>query len=245
MDFGDYIVYADESGDHGLVNINPENPVFVLAFCIFQKDTYSREAVPAVQRVKFDFWGHDGIVFHSREIRKSEGDFRILQNASVRSRFLPRLSEMIENANFTLIASAIDKQRLCQRYDAPADPYEISLAFCLERLQMFLQEKRQSDKLTYLLVEKRGKAEDASLELHFRRVADGANLVGRMDNLDIRFMDKKHNSSGLQIADLVAYPIARHIIRPTHDNRAYDVVEPKFRRSRNGEKLGYGLKIFP
>jgi hypothetical protein len=28
----DYIVYVDESGDHGLVSVDPEYPVFVLAF---------------------------------------------------------------------------------------------------------------------------------------------------------------------------------------------------------------------
>ncbi|MEX5323322.1 DUF3800 domain-containing protein, partial [Pseudomonas shirazica] len=65
MEFSDYIVYVDESGDHGLQKINPEYPVFVLAFCIFRKDVYVQSVVPAVQKLKFDFWGHDGIVLHS------------------------------------------------------------------------------------------------------------------------------------------------------------------------------------
>jgi hypothetical protein len=30
MTFGDYIVYIDESGDHGVTNVNPDRPVFVL-----------------------------------------------------------------------------------------------------------------------------------------------------------------------------------------------------------------------
>jgi hypothetical protein len=29
MTFGDYIVYIDESGDHGLTNINPDHPVLI------------------------------------------------------------------------------------------------------------------------------------------------------------------------------------------------------------------------
>jgi hypothetical protein len=32
--FSEYIVYVDESGDHGLETIDPNYPVFVLAFCI-------------------------------------------------------------------------------------------------------------------------------------------------------------------------------------------------------------------
>ena len=31
--FGDHIVFVDESGDHSLTSINPDYPVFVLAFC--------------------------------------------------------------------------------------------------------------------------------------------------------------------------------------------------------------------
>ncbi|WP_228144603.1 DUF3800 domain-containing protein [Moraxella lacunata] len=32
-----FIVYVDESGDHNLDNINSKYPIFVLAFCIFNK----------------------------------------------------------------------------------------------------------------------------------------------------------------------------------------------------------------
>ncbi|MBA2728790.1 MAG: hypothetical protein H0U49_11540 [Parachlamydiaceae bacterium] len=35
--FSDYLFFADENLDHGLTSINPENPVFVLVFCIFKK----------------------------------------------------------------------------------------------------------------------------------------------------------------------------------------------------------------
>ncbi len=66
-----------------------------------------------------------------------------------------------------------------------------------------------------------------------------------MPNLDIRFMDKRHNSAGLQVADLVAHPIGRHVINPAQPNRAYDLIETKLRRSASGIVKGYGLKIFP
>lgn len=65
-----------------------------------------------------------------------------------------------------------------------------------------------------------------------------------MPNLEIRFMDKKHNSTGLQVADLVAYPIARHVVKPDQPNRAYELIEPKI-RSYRGRIYGYGLKVFP
>lgn len=245
MEFSDFIVYVDESGDHGLTSINPQNPVFVLTFCIFEKEAYRTAMVPLVQALKFEFWGHDGVVLHSREIRKSTGDFSILLNQAVRDRFLATVNYVVEQAPVTLIAAAIDKQRHVQKYHDPDNPYKIALTFCMERLQRFMTERGQEDRKTWILVERRGKKEDDDLELEFRRIAAGGNQVGPMPNLDIRFMDKKHNSAGLQMADLLAYPVARHIIDPNQPNRAYELAEPKFRRSAAGKVRGYGLKIFP
>jgi len=59
------------------------------------------------------------------------------------------------------------------------------------------------------------------------------------------FMDKKGNSAGLQLADLVARPVGIHILRPNQPNRAYDVIKTKFYRSSTGALQGWGLKCFP
>jgi hypothetical protein len=245
MEFSDYIVYADESGDHSLTSIDSQFPVFVLAFCVLKKSVYIDRVVPAFQRFKFEFWGHDSVVLHGREIRKAQGDFNILLNATTRKRFFDRLNGVIEAADFTIIAAAIDKERHVARYAAPMDPYEIALTFCMERLHRYLTNIGQGERTTHIQVECRGKAEDAKLELEFRRICDGRNMIGKMPNLDIRFMDKKHNSTGLQLADMVAHPIGRHVIKPDQANRAYDILEPKFRRGPGGRVKGFGLKIFP
>lgn len=245
MPFSNYIVYVDESGDHGLKSINPQNPVFVLAFCVFEKTDYRQVVVPAVQELKFDYWGHDAVVLHSHDIRNQRGDFKILIDQALRAAFLDRLNVIVEALPVTIIAAVIDKYQLVKKYAYPSDPYSIALAFCMERLQMFLAERGQTGGKTHLLVECRGAKEDKDLELAFRRICDEDNHVGVMPNLDIRFMDKKHNSTGLQVADLVAYPIARHTINPAQPNRAHDIVERKFRRSAAGQVVGYGLKVFP
>ncbi len=56
---------------------------------------------------------------------------------------------------------------------------------------------------------------------------------------------KSANSTGLQLADLVARPVGIKVLRPDQPNRAYDIVQPKLRRSPAGEVRGWGLKIFP
>jgi hypothetical protein len=50
---------------------------------------------------------------------------------------------------------------------------------------------------------------------------------------------------GLQPADLAARPIGLRQLHPAHQNRAYDVLEKKFRRSPQGKTEGWGLKYFP
>src|SRR5262245_350694 len=172
MEFSDYIVYGDESGDHSLSSIDPQHPVFVLAFCLVHKPTYIDTIVPAFQRLKFEFWGHDSVVLHSHEIRKEYGDFSILRVAKTRTAFLERLSGVIEATDFTIIASVIDKNRHVKKYTDPKDPYEVALGFCMERLQRCLIERGQANRKTYVQVECRGATEDAKLELEFRRICD-------------------------------------------------------------------------
>lgn len=55
-----------------------------------------------------------------------------------------------------------------------------------------------------------------------------------------RLEDKKSNSTGLQIADLIARPIGRQILKPEQSNRAYEIIEKKFRRDSRGHVNGWG-----
>jgi len=97
----------------------------------------------------------------------------------------------------------------------------------------------------HFLFEKRGDKEDAEIELVFRRVCAGENYKGERLPFEIVMADKKCNSAGLQIADLVARPIGRKILDPKQPNRAYDILAKKFRRSPAGKLEGWGLKVFP
>jgi len=242
--FGDYIVYVDESGDHGLTSIQDPYPVFVLSFCIFHKEEYRTSVVPAFLNLKFRFFGHDMVVLHSHEIRKQYGPFKVLVNAQLREQFLHALNETVANAPFTLISAIIDKKKLRAQYASPANPYEIALRSCLEKTFAFLRDCGQEKHRTTVVVECRGSVEDNALELAFRRIVQGDNRWGTLP-LDIVFADKKTNSTGLQIADLVSHPVGRHYLDPTRQNRPYQVIESKLRRSPEGKTSGWGLKIFP
>jgi hypothetical protein len=55
----------------------------------------------------------------------------------------------------------------------------------------------------------------------------------------MRFASKKTNVIGLQIADLVAHPIGRHLLLPNQNNRSFDILKKKL------WKTDTDLKIFP
>ncbi|OHC74989.1 MAG: 3-deoxy-D-manno-octulosonic acid transferase [Rhodospirillales bacterium RIFCSPLOWO2_12_FULL_58_28] len=245
MNYSDYIIYVDESGDHGLESIDQDYPVFVLNFCIFHKDIYTASVVPKIQAFKFAHFGHDLVILHEHDIRKQKPPYVFLQNQARRAVFMDGLNRIIEDADFTIIAAVIDKMRLSRQYAHPGNPYEIALCFCMEQAYAFLKDQGQHFRTTYLVVERRGKREDDDLELAFRRIRDGANRWGQMPGFQIVFADKKINSSGLQIADLTARPVGRHAINPKQPNRAWDIVETKLRKSPAGETTGWGLKNFP
>ncbi len=248
--YSKYIVYVDESGDHSLQSIDNNYPVFVLAFCIFHKRHYSEAIVPALEKFKFNHFGHDQIVLHENEIRKEKGAFNIFRSKEEKIQFLNELTHIIEFSNFIIISCTIDKRALKKQTDLESNPYHTALGFCMETLYEFLKEKEQDKKKTYIVVECRGNKEDKELELEFRRISDGNNKFGISLPFEVLFADKKAMSSGLQLADLVARPIGLKTVRPEQENRAFDVLTKKFYcdggRRRLGKKFeGIGMKIYP
>jgi hypothetical protein len=240
--FSDFIVYADESGDHGLASIDSEYPVFALTFCVMRKDEYTRRIVPDFQNFKFSIWGHDAVVLHEHDIRKSRGPFAILlTDKHLRMQFYGGLNTLIQTAPFTIFASVINKTALREKYPNPWNPYEIALLFCMERLHEMLLAQNQLGKTVHVVFESRGKKEDDALELEFRRIAGSHGYWGcrRHDfkQFDFQpvFTAKAANSTGLQLADLTARPIALSKLRPEQKNQAFDIIKPKLNK----------LKYFP
>jgi hypothetical protein len=61
----------------------------------------------------------------------------------------------------------------------------IALLFWMERLYAFPRERHATPATSHIAVERRGRAEDAALEVEFRRIEDGANQWGVSTCLEI------------------------------------------------------------
>jgi hypothetical protein len=98
-----------------------------------------------------------------------------------------------------------------------------------------------------ICIESRGKKEDTSLRKDLDLVLSrGTRYVSRQRfdalNINIHFRKKDKNITGLQLSDLIAYPIARYILDKNRANLAFDLIKGKI-YSKNGKM--YGLKVSP
>ena len=243
--FGDYLVFVDESGDHNLTQMDSQFPVFVLLFAIVSKKDYVERICPDLQCFKFEFWGHDEVVLHEHEIRKPCGDFLFLLQKSVRNKFLTLLTAQMIELPATVVAVVIDKPAYLARYHKPINPYDYAMEAGLERVFRHLDSLGQSSSITPIIVEKRGRREDAELELAFRRVCDGSNALQKPFPLHLVMIPKASNSAGLQLTDLMARPVALKHLRPAQPNRAFEIIEPKLHRGPDGRVDDWGLLLFP
>jgi len=222
-EFSDYVVYVDESG-HASPDPDPNYPCFVLAFCLFEKNHYLSKVAPALQQLKFNFFGHDMVIFHERDIRKRLGPFTILNNPRLREEFYASVNGLMEKAELEILSSTILKEG----NHLPEDNlYHLALGSCLEQLFTRLLDMEKAARIVHVVFEMRGGNEDKQLELEFLRLCNGENKHQTHYPFVPIFASKKANSTGLQFADLVARPIGLHKLRPSQINRAYDILHKK------------------
>jgi hypothetical protein len=244
------IMFLDESGDHSLIKIDDQFPVFCLAGCIFDESEYDKNAKAKIDALKIRYFNTPDIILHSREIRKCVPPFNILLNATTKQNFYKDLNNLLVSLPYTIIASVILKKKLKNRYSDPANPYGLSLQFIMERFLYYLEENND---FGYISVESRDPKSNTDLLNTFTDIinngsgSDTHHMSAKQFQAKIQkmiFVTKQQNENGHQVADLVAYPTAKFGLNREKKNLAFSVIEQKFRKM-NGKILGYGLKIFP
>jgi len=244
-----YHLFLDETGDHGLSFVDKNFPLFLLVGCLFE-DGRLKKVEESINSFKKEFFGTNEVILHSRSIRKCEGAFQILFNLEVKKKFYERLDKIISEAEFIIIGSGVNKEEHIKKYGKGAkDPYALSMSFVMERL-IFCLDKKGADTTVDIKIEKRGKTEDQQLLNQYNKILDkgtyyvsSERLKNRISNFESFF--KKDNIIGLQVADLCAYPLARHILNPKQPYPPFDIIKDKIYCDDKGNYDGYGQKIFP
>jgi len=243
------MMFLDESGDHSLLTIKQDYPVFVLGGVIVEH-TYARTIIDERMReLKRRFFGREDVILHTAEIVRWKNDFAFMKHDEERrSQFLEALTEMMSDLDYQVIASVIDKPAYAAKYGTDADIYQHSLALLVERFcyeignvpdgRMIYAETRRPD-----LDHKLNMTWEGIIKRNGLRYAKASKINKRI--IDLVLKDKRTNIAGMQLADLVVSPIGRRMLgKPIRKD--WQVVESKFRRRPGSTNyLGTGLIILP
>lgn len=245
-----YYLFIDECGDHNLAKYDPGFPVFTL--CGILVSRLSLNALnKAFEDLKEDIFGTKDVVIHSVDIRKWRGPFSILADEALRVRFFEGIERILsQHEAYVIVSCTILKEQLnkfCVRGEED-DVYGLSLSYLIER-SIFCVDNNDNEGSPEIsvVVERRGKKEDNKLLDYYNGLRNRGTKWVEADRLrsrvrDFGFKNKKDNIIGLQIADLIAYPVTIHLLHPGRNNPSYEAVKHNIFQD-NGVLLGQ--KVIP
>lgn len=252
-------LYLDESGDHlynGLEDISRR--YLTILGCIFQRDKDYVEMASNMDVIKQAFWPSQDpdkpIILHREDIVRKSGPFAILNDPKIRGEFDRSILSFLAASTFTIINVTIDKETHLKKYKYPEHPYHYCIQVMLERYALWLQDAGVEGDV---MAESRGK-EDLTLKQAYRAIwHDGTThkeavlFQKYLTSKEIKIKPKISNSPGLQIADLLAYPLREKLLFEkairTHNfsgkfsEAVYNAVASKIRHQKDsGRTAGYG-----
>lgn len=240
-------LFIDESGDHNLIKIDQQYPVFVLAGVIIEEDYHNNQLTNVLNSLKTELFNTTDIILHTADITRNKNGFEALKDTFVRERFFDKLNEFMSTSNYSVVAAAIKKVEHKNKYGKYAlDPYHLCLEILIER---FVLELKARSSQGWIIAEKRDSLLDRQLRLAYDSLLNRGTRFLRPSEVkksitNFILKDKKENFTGLQIADLVATPIGRYVLGK-QTKKDFDIVKSKFRRNYNGDFIGYGLVVLP
>lgn len=255
-----YRLYIDEAGDHTYRDLDYVSHRYLgLLGCIFERKTDYQKAADEIETLKKIFWPHPDpdrpVIFHREDIVNQRKYFSIFRNENTRNDFDNQLIEYLKNQSFTIINVILDKKAHLSQYKYPINPYEYCLTAMLERYCGWLKMKKN---LGDVLAESRGGREDRQLKAVYKKIyhsgtshRDAAFFSNALTSCEIKIKPKITNIAGLQIADILAYPLKEKVfyekgIRKdnfigTFNEKVFNTVKDKYNKQIfTGRINGYG-----
>jgi hypothetical protein len=257
-----YRIYIDEVGNSDLRSSDNSNHRFLsLTGVVINLDYVKEVLTPDMEVLKkkyFDPHPDEPIVFHRKELVNKKFPFHALSNSETEMAFNTEYISLLEKWNYKIITVLIDKKEHQLKYERwRYDPYHYCMAIIFERFHLRLKEINVEGDMMF---ESRGGKEDMRLKESYRKIfAEGTDYIKPADidetltSKELKIKAKSANISGLQLADLIAFPSRRFALkhyglldddRTTFNEEIIEVIKPKFFKKE--EKLdGYGLKLLP
>ena len=246
-----YYLFIDECGDHNLAKYDPGFPAFTLCGILISQQNLNA-LNKAFEELKYEVFNTKDVIIHSTDIRKWRGAFSILADETSRIKFYEGIEKILsQHEAYVIVSCTILKKQLnkfCIRGEEE-DVYGLSLSYLIERSIFCVDNdaKGKQPSEISIIVERRGKKEDHKLLNYNNGLRNRGTKWVTADRLraricDFSFKNKKDNVIGLQIADLIAYPITIQLLYPERSNRSYEVVRHNIFQD-NGVLLGQ--KVIP
>ncbi|HJP90661.1 MAG TPA: DUF3800 domain-containing protein [Pyrinomonadaceae bacterium] len=255
-----YRLYIDESGDHTYKKLDDLGHRYLALLGVwFEQQEAYLNFVHDLEQFKDSLFSErpdNPVILHRTDIINRRGAFGVLCDEDTRGKFDEGLLELITNANFKMVCVLLDKQTHQQQYSDPFHPYHYCLAVMLERYAGWLIYKNA---MGDVMAESRGGEEDLQLKQAYRRAYESGTMHfdhekfhSALSSKDIKIKPKAANIAGLQLADVLAYPVRQAILVgkgsiPDPGNvfgkRMYEAARPKFNcQEWTGQVEGYGFK---
>lgn len=237
--------FIDESGSASPKTLNSN--LYILSGIMV--DSQSRENLKIrADQIKFKYWNHTDVIFHSREIGRKEGDFKILKDTLIEKNFNKDLFTLLNMTGYQLFAIVIDKKKIPKNWTEKTI-YKLSSEIIIQNYILALLAKKTCK--GRLVIESATSEKDFYYHKaagHF--LANGfpeinINYQQVQDTLtEIAFVTKKNHDIEEQIADLLAYGLklkyekSKRTIHNEYQNKILQIVEQKLFKfdAKNGEK---------
>lgn len=248
------LLFIDESGDHSLSKIDRSYPIFLLSGVTIDKKYHDGQLSEELNSLKQRTFGTTEIVLHSKEMTHPQLATNPLymkfMDRDFRRKFYREFEKLLINSDLSLVACAIMKNKHFAKYGLEAkDPYLLSFDNLLNRLVFDLDDQQKGK----IIAESRNSILDNQLDIAYLAVrVEGTNKVQPAEiklklESAIEFKQKADNVAGLQIADMVASPIARYLLgKPERKGHqlSYAGILKKV-RNINGRWENIGITILP
>ncbi len=217
-----YRLYIDETGDHTLPGAEVTEfgkRYFALAGMMLCATSY-RPFQRGLEQLKHNVFNTDPdvpLILHRQDILRRRGPYAVLDDPAKKQEFDDGLLGLLEGTEFKIIAVVVDKvSHGGKTYRRLTHPYHYALNAMLERYCGLLRHiGAEGD----VLGEVRGAQEDDTLRAEYERIyRRGTNFMPAavaketLTSKKLKLKPKTANVAGLQLADLLAYDLAREVV---------------------------------